>query len=158
MGKTIRVRPIPPHLAQAAMAAVVLPKPPIREIKSGIGNAVEKREEPNDPKYREEWDRALNERGRVLVDFQYAWGIEVDLPPTDSWKQELEQDLPFPIEWGEGPRGEKADYIRYVLLQFPSDHDLVHKALRGEEDPIKPEEVKSLQDSFRGQEEGSRSL
>lgn len=148
-GEKILVRAVPPHLSGVALSATPMPKPPVVEIKSGIGNAIERREDPNDPEFLRAWEEANARQRKMLINFQFSWGVDAEIPSNDDWKKDLVKNLPFDIEWAEGEAGRKADYVKFVLLQFPSDHDAVMKALRGEEEPITPEEVKAVQDSFR---------
>lgn len=149
-GDKIRVRAIPPHLSAAAMASIPLPKPPLVEIKVANAiptKAVERRENPDDPDYLREYAEALDKRGQLILTFQYSWGVDCHVPEDASWKSDLEEAIPS-ITWADGANGYKADYVRYVLLQYPDDLDKVQKALGGEE-PIKKEEVDAVVDSFR---------
>jgi hypothetical protein len=130
-----------------------LPRPPLVEIKPANAiptAAVERRENPNDPEYLRQYEEAIDKRGRAIITFQYSWGVECDVPTNDDWKDELDAALPGSIVWAEGENGRKADYVRFVLLQYPADHDRVLRALGGEE-PITRQEVDAVVDSFRNQ-------
>lgn len=147
-GSTVRVRAIPSHLADAAMASVPIPTPPILEIRgTAPGSGVERRQNFSDPEYLAKITEATRERNRLLYTFQYSWGVEAEIPESDSWKRAIEEYLPN-IDWVPGVQGMKADYIRYVLLQYKEDFEAVHNALDGIK-PITREEVEAVQDSFR---------
>lgn len=152
-GQEFKVRSLPPGLADAATAKLPIPRPPIREIKSQLpGGGVERREDPDDPEYKQKFLEVMEQRELLLQRFGMAWCIDAEPPVDEEWgeiQREIEKYLPD-IQWGEESYGKKADYIRYVLLGDTNSWLKVWRFINGL-DVITSQEVESVEGSFRDQ-------
>lgn len=146
----IRVRAVPPYLAQAAVAHIVIPRPPLITIPSELpGGGSTTREDPNDGAFKQAHDKAVEEREDAEFAFQLSYGVEIDLPHDDSWIEDIENYW-VGYKPTDGPYGLKVDYLKYVVLDNILDALKVRRLLSGMAD-ITPKEVEAVEDSFRDQ-------
>lgn len=146
-GRVIRVRSLPPYLADAAMADFPAPKPPIINIPSQVpGGGTTYRENHDDLEFIQKQQEWMDRQREVVGDLQFAWGVDVEVPEGDFYS-EIEEYIPN-LHHTSGKNGRKIDYIKYVLLTNNADFLAVRRATAGMN--ITMEEVKAVEDSFRG--------
>lgn len=146
---------MPPYLADASVAHLKMPSPPIITIPSQLpGGGDTKREDTSDSSYQNSLREWNTERERIIDEVQLAWGVDVDLPDNDDWKEEVTEFIPN-VKWGETAVSKKADYIKYVVIQNMQDLLKIKRTVSGM--TILAAEVQEVENSFRDQTGGTGS-
>lgn len=152
-GTVLRVRPLPSRfLIEKVAARYPLPPVPVVEIKSGIPGAASMWvEQPDDARYQQERMEVMLQRVNAIDEARWLYCVDVPQPPK-GWKQDSGLDIVLSDdEWRSGPSGERLDYLQYVLLVTPEDILAVNEVINRHLVPPTEEEVKAIEDAFRGQ-------
>lgn len=151
-GRVLRLRAVPPYLLMEAGKRVIDPKPPIIEIESQIpGGGKTLFEDITNPEYKHALEESGIKRGHLYDEINWLYGLPDVVPPaSDDWKIDLADANPD-IEWREGKRGRKLDYIQYVVVASQADLTRIRDKFSqlGEETKTDEALMESVEDSFR---------
>lgn len=157
-GRVLRLRAVPPYLLMEAGKRIIDPKPPLVEIESQIpGGGKTFFEDATNPQYQQALLESQLKRGHLLDETNWLYGLPDVVPPEDdSWKDDILDALPG-LEWRDGKRGRKLDYIQYVVVASQADLDRIRKKFNelGEESQTDESLMESVEHSFRGDVQGN---
>jgi len=149
-GREVRIKPVPPLIADAIKMQIPLPEPPIIMIDVPYG--VEDWKNTEDPEYLHLLAEATLARKKKQWDVLFLLGIDED-PPEDGWAGPLEF-LGFEVP--EDKFARKIFWVRHVLICTQLDFMNLTESITALS-MVSPEEVDAIAASFRGVLQGKKA-
>jgi len=144
-GERVKIVPVPPLLVEIVAETIVLPKPPVGQVKTAWGGT-EEYEILDNPKYLSDLENAQAKRDEIVWNTRLLLGIDEEPPEDDSWMDVLGflgVDIP------DDKNARKLLWIKTTLIQKDSDSYRLSAAIVMQSRAT-PEEIAEIGETFLG--------